>query len=412
MAIYKTAADRYGVDWRDEFGRRHRKQVGTLAQAEAIQANLRVTTAEAKLFHPRTATLSLIEAFELYLTQIPTRETTKKTERAHMQAIAKALPNHMLTDLSTQDLLAWAERAKETYGHNSRAQFIGLLKRFFRWAEEANLCPNLAAPLRPPRRVLGKSHILSYEEEAKILAAIHTPRLTLRVLLGLDAGLGISDASQLRRNQCDVISGLISHIRHKTQAAVKIPMTARLRNLINDDFGQLAPQALLTTGKQLRAPSDFLRDLRQRAEVEFNFHDLRRTFATRLAETETNPIVITALLGHTTPWQVQLAYVKPTEQLLRAAIERMEQRNPNCQEHLSDPENEKEQPCNTSSPPSPPSCSSATSSERPSDEFTVKQCWHCTGKKTCPCIACEPNAGRCVVCDPNRKPIDEAKKKR
>ena len=396
MSIYQNSNGKFGVDYRDAHGRRHRQQAGTREQAELIERKLRDSAQQSKHLLRLLPSLTIPDAFQLFHATQPTSAETKRVEAMQMQAFQKQLPTTSIANLDTRDLITWAEGLKDHYAPNTIAKSIGLMKRFFAWLEAANLGPNLAKPLRPPKRTLGTSHILSYAEEAAILAATHSQRLTLRTLLGLDAGLGISDASQLRRNQCDVISGLISHVRHKTQVAVKIPMTKRLRNLINSDFGQLAPSALLTTGKQLRAPADFLRDLRKRADVDFNFHDLRRTFATRLAETETNPIVITALLGHTTPWQTQLAYVKPTEQLLRAAIKRMENRNPNCKDT--------EEPCNTNSQHSQPSSSPVTSSPKPSDAPTDKKCWHCQGEVNCTCIVCSENGNKCIVCQKERKP--------
>ncbi len=364
MSLYKTTKGTWGVDWRDEHGRRHRREAGDEATARALEATLHQTTAQAKHTLRHVTPLSLAEALTLFHQNQPTAKSTQLQERLQIQLIARQLPNDQIQQLSSRDLLDWAQKQRELYGPNTQRTKFGILKRLFAWLEEAGLAHNIASSLRPPRPALGRSHIISYAEETAILAATRQSRLLLRVLLGLDAGLSIADAASLRRSHCDLEHKLIAHTRHKTLAQVLIPMTARLHQAISQAATGLGPQARLTSTREIKRPTDFIEQLRLRSGVPFTFHDLRRTFATRLAATTTNPIVITALLGHRIPWAVQLAYVKPSEELLRQAIAEMEAANPNCQpQHLPDP-----------------------------GKAPTPGCWHCHGTGKCPCHI------YCIVC--------------
>src|SRR5579884_1665604 len=342
MAIYQNSNGQWGVDWRDEFGRRHRRQVGSREAALAVERKLRD---EAKTRPaPTPATLSLTEAVELYIKSHHFSARTRETYWYTMRQIA----DQRLDKLSQRDLTEWHNRNLAAYGPNTANLRVGMIKRLFRWLATNAYSPDLAQHLDPPRKVHGKFHILTYEEEAKILAAAND-KIKLRVLLALDAGMAIQDACHARRSHWNAEKGLILYRRHKTNANATVPTTRRLQEAL-EPLKDLPPGAFLTATKDLKRNTDALSNLRERTGIQFLSHDLRRTFATRLAEAETNPLVVAALLGHRTPWEVQLAYVHPTEEMLRRAIERMERNNPNCAEFYANAP-----PAPPPDPPTPPS---------------------------------------------------------
>ena len=85
------------------------------------------------------------------------------------------------------------------------------------------------------------------------------------------------------------------------------------------------PDALLFTRamRSLRATASFMPTLRNRVQFHFRYHDLRHTFATRLAAVAQRPRLVQYLLGHhptsPTDW-----YDHPQPEELRAAIQSMQ----------------------------------------------------------------------------------------
>jgi integrase len=106
-----------------------------------------------------------------------------------------------------------------------------------------------------------------------------------------------------------------------------------LHAALTEQCTHLAPDSLLFTygGQPVKKGSDFLKKLWARVGFHFRFHDLRHTFATRLAAVCANPHVVRVALGHalsvfTDPSlpSVTGRYVHPGQEEIRQALYQME----------------------------------------------------------------------------------------
>ena len=167
------------------------------------------------------------------------------------------------------------------------------------------------------RKDVGRA--LSRDEQTRLLGALRdcqTPHLPTLIPLLLLTGMRAGEALSLTWGQIDLIGQTITVGRAKTQNGTgrTIPINADLRSILAAHrvefvaaFGEPHPEHyLFAWGSPL--PSDATRHttdpkhgwekLRKRAGVSCRLHDLRHTFATRLAEIGVPESTMLALMGH------------------------------------------------------------------------------------------------------------------
>ncbi len=340
MAIYCTADGTWGVDYRDEFGRRHRRIVGAKEAALVILGNIRETTHLTRHAVNNFAAgeaLTLIDARDVYLAHQPISDTTRthQAERMHQFILRAGVTaiTHVTPKLLDQFML---ERKNEV-APTTLAYEAGVLKRWFHWLAQEHYIISSPAQKLHDRQPLGKpAHVLTYQEERALWPELRN-WTRLKIMIALDSGLRISEVHALRRNHIDLIAQTLSvHARPgtKTRKTRVLPLTHRLAEELARHCAHLAPDSLLFTfgGKPMKKGSDFVKKLWIRVQFHFRFHDLRHTFATRLAAVTPNPHVVRDALGHaltsfadpTLP-SVTSRYVHPSMEEKRAAVLRMEE---------------------------------------------------------------------------------------
>lgn len=204
---------------------------------------------------------------------------------------------------------------------------LATLKRTLNWAIDENLIP--ANPLTrlklvPERRI--RRIVLSLEEEQKLLAAARG-HLRDMVLVALDTGMRRGELTQQRVEDIDWERKLLYVSRSKTRQGElrELPMTARveevlLKNRKNAGF------VFTYRGKPVRDIKRSWRNALARAGIRrIRLHDLRHTFATRLAEAGVHERVAMELTGHSTGARVHSMYVHIATAARREAIRKLEQ---------------------------------------------------------------------------------------
>lgn len=94
MALYKTITG-WGVDWRDEYGKRHRRFVGSEEAAKALEATLRSSTLESKARVAALTTgagLHITEAAQIYIAHVGTvAPSTRKRYKLTCEVLARTV---------------------------------------------------------------------------------------------------------------------------------------------------------------------------------------------------------------------------------------------------------------------------------------------------------------------------------
>jgi integrase len=227
-------------------------------------------------------------------------------------------------DLTPQRLDQYVLARSRQLAPPSLARECQLIKTMCAW-----LVRNWYIPTSPadhldsklPRRSAGRA--LSYAEELAILACC-TDRIRAKLMLAIDAGLRRGECNAVRANHINHTEGTITAFSTKTRTFRTIPLTPRLAVALDKCSAALAPDAFLFAfgGRQVKNGADVLKHIRNKSRVSFRFHDLRHTFATRLAEVATNPAIVRDLLGHA-PRSTTDLYLHPPMAECTEAIMRM-----------------------------------------------------------------------------------------
>lgn len=331
-SVYQTTRG-WGVDYRDEWGQRKRVHVGSENAATAYAARIEEQVRQSKAHARRPArgeALSIAEAYDLYLASRVMLPSTRHNEQWALKRLVshmKALPIEQVTPRLLAGLIE--KRLNEASPATVQRE-VRAIRRLFQflvrdWYLHADPSSGLdATQIKVPATT---ALILTREQQQKMLTAA-TPRTRLRLLLALDAGLRASECHALRANHCNLETRELTVWARKTRNWRTVPMTHRLHQGLAEALTDVRdPDALLFTRgvHAIRRPPSFMPELRLKVGFHFRFHDLRHTFATRLAACTSNPHVVRVLLGHA-PRSTTDLYVHPTTEELRAAVDQMERR--------------------------------------------------------------------------------------
>jgi site-specific recombinase XerD len=150
---------------------------------------------------------------------------------------------------------------------------------------------------------------LTGEEEQRLMEAAHGKldgQLTDIIILALNTGMSQEEILKLTRKNIDRFQHTIVTTRKKTNATRTIPINMTVRELLNRKLKVNSIQRssfvffnragnMIDTGK---LKSQFIKAVKEAGIEHFRFHDLRHTFATRLAQAGVDLYKISKLLGH------------------------------------------------------------------------------------------------------------------
>ncbi len=276
--------------------------------------------------------MKLSRAIDVYLTLSGGAAETVRARRYNLARLAAFLGDIKVAQITPERLESFQAFERARVSQNTWATRARQIHALFKWLVRENYI------LRDPSRSLdarripsARPRILTAPEERRLLAAA-SHRTRLRLLLALDAGLRRGEVIRLRVRDISLShqGGLIKVDAFRAPRARRIPMTGRLLAetllLKPHDIGFREAPLFHFGGDDLSILSsgDFMGDLCRRAGVRCRFHDLRHTFAARLAAVEPNSRVIRALLGgrlraKTERGRVSLAMMRDAIRRLEAA---------------------------------------------------------------------------------------------
>ena len=170
----------------------------------------------------------------------------------------------------------------------------------------------------------------SDEEEERLLKALPTDAGRQRLTVLLHTGFRRSELLGLRWKDVDFKAGVLTVPRSKNGDARHVPMTTTVRGILSRLPRQLDPTSLVfpnTEGnRDLRWAKIIIpAPLRDAKIADFRFHDLRHTFASRLAMEGVDLLTIKELGGWKSLQMVQrYAHLSPSHR--HSAIERLVRR--------------------------------------------------------------------------------------
>jgi integrase len=213
---------------------------------------------------------------------------------------------------------------------------LALLRQLLKRAERERYIPrnpfemgNLFLEERKGRR---QPHILTYEEETKLLA-VSGPLLRALVILLVETGLRVGkEAMPLKWTDIDLNDETIQVRESKTMAGRRlVPLSdscktelLRWRDLTGPAFSEYVffndrnSKAYL-----LKLPKTWKRALKNARVEYFPIGNLRHTFATRMQEAGITPVTLAQMMGHSSTGIIQ-TYAKVLDEYRRSAIKKLD----------------------------------------------------------------------------------------
>jgi integrase len=188
---------------------------------------------------------------------------------------------------------------------------------------------NLFLEERKNRR---QPHILTYEEESRLIAVASRTLRALVVLL-VETGLRVGkEALPLKWTDIDLSNGTLCVRESKTLAGRRmVPLSdyckaelLRWRELTGPEYSEYVffndrnPSAHL-----LKLPKTWKAALKKANIGYFPIYNLRHTFATRMQEAGTSPVTLSQMMGHASTGIIQ-TYAKVLDEYRRHAVEKLD----------------------------------------------------------------------------------------
>jgi integrase len=220
-------------------------------------------------------------------------------------------------------------RARSIAAVNRELELLRAVLRFSQregWIAKSPF--ELGAPLISKASETRRERVLSFEEEARLLAACTGRREHLRplVITALDTGMRRGELFKLQWSDVDFGAGVI-HVRAtntKTEQARTVGMTRRIREELLA-LRKLAPPdpSITVFGIKSTVKNSFAAALREAGIENYTFHDCRHTATTRLTASGMPPAEAMKITGHTQMVTFQ-RYINITDDAARSGAERLD----------------------------------------------------------------------------------------
>jgi len=202
---------------------------------------------------------------------------------------------------------------------------VSVISAFFSYAIKKKRCEtNPCKAAEKPSFDNTQIRVLEYKDEAKFLASFDAKGKLARdiCILVLNTGLRQNDVLGLTDFQCTGHS--IRLLQGKVKRVVEIPLNQAAREIIAKYSGKglLFPSPKFKNPRPMQYIRKAITGACERAEIpKVTIRDLRRTFATRLAENGVDALTIAMLLGHSDLRMVH-RYARSSE-TMRKAVEKL-----------------------------------------------------------------------------------------
>jgi integrase len=321
---------KYTIDFRTPTGERIQKVVDAWTWQDAHEA-LKQAVYEAhfgKHDREEKKSITFIARAQEHLQTYAVTKRSCQTDEYRLRKLMEFFRDIELRKITPSMIRKYvALRLKEGKSESTVNREIALLKTIFNVAlEDGYIEENPAKKIKKFSELdTERDRVLSKEEEERLLSEL-AAHVRPVVLTALHTGLRLSKVLGLRWSDVDMDKRFIKVERTKSKRTRFIPINSVL-------YGELEclkecrnDNCRVFPFKSVRTAFDNACD---RASVEgFTFHDLRRTFGTRMLEKGVDIVTISKLYGHSSVLVTQ-RYLHPKDKLSVEAVELLAERHKN-----------------------------------------------------------------------------------
>ncbi len=322
------------IRYHDENGREHREKIGPKGLAKRVYAKRKTEIAERRFFPAqirRRETL-LGDYLEQYLKDhVEGRLRQPSHYKRYSELLTTALGKKTLREITPTDITRYATRRREK--DNMSPATVNRELAFLRRAYNVAIADGLVEknPVKGVKFAKEDNQRLRYllpEEEAELRKAIgeeHWPK----VAVALHTGMRRGNQFKLQWTDVDFDNGVITLRHSKSGSTYYVPMNDELRAALRALPSRLRSRWVFPsdTGDTPLDAQNFVNRvftvaLKTAGIVGFRWHDLRHTFASRLAMAGVDLRTVQDLMGHKTiAMTLRYAHLSPGHKL--AAVQRL-----------------------------------------------------------------------------------------
>ena len=176
-----------------------------------------------------------------------------------------------------------------------------------------------------------KPHILSYEEQEKLLA-VAPPRIRVLTVLGVETGMRTGEMTALHWEDIDLLNGVVHVLKSKSAAGIRsVPLSGfsksellRWRSLVGPEYSEWVFPNLSNRRHPLQGGRKAWASALKKAGIPFfPIYNLRHTFASRMTAAGVSPITVAQMLGHAST-QIVPRYAQVLDQNRFDAMKKLE----------------------------------------------------------------------------------------
>lgn len=325
------------IQYFDQHGKRHREKVGPMRLAIAAYQKRKTEIREGRFFPEklkrRDVSFAEIAKDALEYSRANKGPDSHKADRWHMDTLLEWFGDRLAAEVTPQEIDRklsglWEEGRKPATLNRYRA----LLSLAYSVANRnGKLSVNPARLVRLRKENNARVRFLDDQEESVLRSRIRAlyPEREPDFDLDLHTGMRRSEQYRLRWQDVDLKRGIITIPRSKPGEKRHIPINSTARAALGmlrsraDSSGLVCPELRWVDGNDARRW--FEECVKQAGVVNFHWHDLRHTFASRLVMAGVDLRTVQELLGHKTiAMTVRYSHLAPAHQ--REAIERLASR--------------------------------------------------------------------------------------
>ncbi len=297
----------YWVTWYNEKGERQRKSTRTKDKraAEALVGKWEHERFMAEQ-HGKIPDSLFRDALLRYAKEKKRKNANgyEDSTRYRLQAFLNRFGDLYLSEISTRLIHEYADERFDAVAEATVQKELSILKAILNKAKEEEYLEKM--PNFPKlEAIVGRCRWLTREEEAKLLS-VSAEHLVPIIIVALDSGGRRSELLRLDWQDVDFENEVLTFRNTKNGEDRTIRMTDRVFSTL---FG-LDPRArgavFTYQGKPIKRFKASFETARAKAElVDFRFHDLRHTFASRLVQQGEDLYRVMHLMGHKSYRMVQ-----------------------------------------------------------------------------------------------------------
>lgn len=301
-------------------------------QAEAVIMNKVIQQAYG--FEPKPDMLFENFVIETFL---PYSEANKKSFYSDVlicRVLVKAFRGKTLRQITPPIIEEFKQErlnAPTKHGHKRSPatvnRLLSVLSKIFSLATDAEIVDsNPCRKVRKFRLNNQRLRVLSPEEETRLLAALENSKLVKQIVVfALNTGLRRGEIFSLKWSDVDFERGMIQIRESKSNKGRAVPMNSTIRTLLRSlkrksEYVFPSPK---TGGRLNQIKRSFRRAVMEAGIVDFRFHDLRHTAATRMADAGADPFTLMKILGHS-DIRMTARYTHATDVALKRAVENLD----------------------------------------------------------------------------------------